>query len=177
MDAFLLYGPPAVGKLTVGRELARLTGYRLFDNHHAYDFVRALFDFGTPEYAALSYEVRVLALRYAARAGVSLVSTAVYSHSAASARLFEETFAVIEGEGGRIRLVQLLCDSAVQRERIQAPERAARHKLTSPEFLEQHRARSDWLTPIPNRESLTLDTTELPPAETARRIAAHYQLG
>ena len=37
MDFVFLYGAPAVGKLTVGRELARLTGVRLFDNHLVVD--------------------------------------------------------------------------------------------------------------------------------------------
>jgi tRNA A37 N6-isopentenylltransferase MiaA len=33
MELLFIYGPAAVGKLTIGRELAKLTGYRLFHNH------------------------------------------------------------------------------------------------------------------------------------------------
>jgi len=33
MNLVFLHGPAASGKLTVGRELSRLTGYRLFHNH------------------------------------------------------------------------------------------------------------------------------------------------
>jgi hypothetical protein len=29
----IIFGPPAVGKMTVGLELERLTGFRLFHNH------------------------------------------------------------------------------------------------------------------------------------------------
>jgi shikimate kinase len=32
-----IVGPPAVGKMTVGAELARRTGFQLFHNHHAID--------------------------------------------------------------------------------------------------------------------------------------------
>ncbi len=35
-----LYGPPAVGKLTVATELQRLTGFRLFHNHLTVDALR-----------------------------------------------------------------------------------------------------------------------------------------
>jgi hypothetical protein len=33
MDLVFLYGPPAAGKFTVGRELAAITGFGLFHNH------------------------------------------------------------------------------------------------------------------------------------------------
>ena len=33
MKHLFLYGAPAVGKLTVAKELADLTGYKLFHNH------------------------------------------------------------------------------------------------------------------------------------------------
>jgi shikimate kinase len=33
MNFIVIFGPPAVGKMTVGQELARLTGYKLFHNH------------------------------------------------------------------------------------------------------------------------------------------------
>jgi len=32
----ILFGPPAVGKMTVGKELADLTGLKLFHNHMTY---------------------------------------------------------------------------------------------------------------------------------------------
>lgn len=47
MTLVILYGPPAVGKLTVGIELAKLTGYKLFHNHLTTDTVRSLFPRGT----------------------------------------------------------------------------------------------------------------------------------
>jgi tRNA uridine 5-carbamoylmethylation protein Kti12 len=45
-----IYGPPAVGKLTVASELAKLTGFKLFDNHVSIDFVKSVFDYGTRRY-------------------------------------------------------------------------------------------------------------------------------
>jgi cytidylate kinase len=40
----VIYGPSAAGKHTVGRQLAKLTGYKFFYNHLTVDVVRALFD-------------------------------------------------------------------------------------------------------------------------------------
>jgi len=42
MELLFIYGPAAVGKLTVARELAKLTGFRLFHNHLTVDAVMAL---------------------------------------------------------------------------------------------------------------------------------------
>ena len=41
----ILYGPQAVGKMTVGQELAKLTGYKLFHNHMTIEIVRLIFDY------------------------------------------------------------------------------------------------------------------------------------
>lgn len=38
-----IVGPPAVGKMTVGHELARRTGLKLFHNHHTIDLALRFF--------------------------------------------------------------------------------------------------------------------------------------
>ncbi|MBC8077907.1 MAG: hypothetical protein H7Y32_17655, partial [Chloroflexales bacterium] len=50
MDFVLIFGPPAVGKMTVGHELARPTGLKLFHNHMTIDLVLPFFPFGTPPF-------------------------------------------------------------------------------------------------------------------------------
>lgn len=54
----ILFGPPAVGKMTVGYELERLTGLRLFHNHMTIDLVLGFFEFGTPPFQRLVSEFR-----------------------------------------------------------------------------------------------------------------------
>lgn len=43
MTFVLLFGPQAVGKMTVGEELAALTGFRLFHNHMTIEPLYAIF--------------------------------------------------------------------------------------------------------------------------------------
>ncbi|MBD0327065.1 MAG: AAA family ATPase, partial [Pyrinomonadaceae bacterium] len=47
MKLIFLHGLPGVGKLTVARELAKLTGFKVFHNHLAVDLVESLFEFGS----------------------------------------------------------------------------------------------------------------------------------
>ena len=40
-----IIGPQAVGKMTVGQELAKITGYKLLYNHMTIEMVRSIFDY------------------------------------------------------------------------------------------------------------------------------------
>lgn len=44
MKLVIIFGPHAVGKMTVGQELAKLTGLKLFHNHMSIDVVSNLFE-------------------------------------------------------------------------------------------------------------------------------------
>jgi len=46
-------GPPAVGKMTVGREISKRTGLRLFHHHLSAELVLPFFDFGSPAFDRL----------------------------------------------------------------------------------------------------------------------------
>ncbi len=49
MKFVLIFGPQAVGKMTVGQELAKITNLKLFHNHMTIDLVSHFFDYGTKE--------------------------------------------------------------------------------------------------------------------------------
>ncbi|GAB3835271.1 hypothetical protein ACFPIJ_11650 [Dactylosporangium cerinum] len=55
MTGTLLFivGPPAVGKMTVGEQIAARTGLRLFHNHMAIELVLRFFPFGSPPFGRL----------------------------------------------------------------------------------------------------------------------------
>jgi shikimate kinase len=49
MKLVLLFGPQAVGKMTVGHELEKVTELKLFHNHMTIDLVTKFFDYRTKE--------------------------------------------------------------------------------------------------------------------------------
>lgn len=49
MKLVIIFGPHAVGKMTVGQELSKITGLKLFHNHMTIDLVANFFDFDTPQ--------------------------------------------------------------------------------------------------------------------------------
>lgn len=54
MKFILIFGPQAVGKMTVGQELAKLTDLKIFHNHMTIDLVSPFFDYSTKEAKKIS---------------------------------------------------------------------------------------------------------------------------
>lgn len=75
----VVFGPPAVGKMTVGRRLVQRTGFRLFHNHMTIEPLAEVFGYGTPPYNVLNEEFRRRVMEEAARHGVDLVFTFVWA--------------------------------------------------------------------------------------------------
>lgn len=175
-DVVFLYGPPAAGKLTVAREIARLAGFKVFDNHLSMDAVLPVFDFGTPPFGRMLRAIRSAVLAEAAREGVSLVFTSVYAHPQ-DIGYMEQMCAAIEDNGGRVHLVQLLCDRGVLLQRVVAEHRLLGSKLSDPDALSALLDSVDIETALPGRDSLVIDNTLATAEETARRIVRHFGLG
>ena len=169
MRLVFIYGPPAVGKLTVARELGRLTGLAVFDNHLSIDCVRPVFDFGSPQLNPLVARIRHLVIGEAAQHGVSLIFTFVYAHPH-DAEYVERICSLVEGHGGSVDFVQLTCSAAAQEERVVADHRVGR-KMDSVEMLRDLMEAHDLSQAIPIRQGLRFDTTNTPASDTALRIA------
>ena len=54
----LIIGPQAVGKMTVGQELEKITGYKLFYNHMTIEMVRKIFDYDKEAFQRMNQIIR-----------------------------------------------------------------------------------------------------------------------
>ena len=59
MKFIIITGPPAVGKMAVGMELASYTGFKLFHNHLTIELVVNFFKYGTDKFNILNNEFRL----------------------------------------------------------------------------------------------------------------------
>ena len=78
-ELLLIIGPPAVGKMTVGRAVCARTGFRLFHNHHTIEPLLEIFGFGTPPFVTLNGEFRRRVIEEAAASGTRLIFTFVWN--------------------------------------------------------------------------------------------------
>ena len=171
MKLVFLHGAPAVGKLTVARELAALTGFRLFHNHLTVDLVSSLFPFGSEPFVLLREQIWLAAFAEAARNNVSLIFT--FNPERTVRKSFvQDAIEAVATENGQVIFVELTCAEEELERRMEDSSRKEFGKLGSIEQYRSLKASGAFeYPPLPN--DLSLDTTSQPPADSARLISAH----
>jgi hypothetical protein len=77
-ELMVVFGPPAVGKMTVGRAVCERTDFRLFLNHDTIEPLIRIFGFGTPAFRTLNSEFRRRIVEEAAASGTQLLFTLMW---------------------------------------------------------------------------------------------------
>lgn len=176
MQLVYLYGPPGVGKLTVAHELAALTGFKLLHNHLTVNLVRSVLPFNSEPYVRLVRQFRREMLAEAAQVDVDVVMTNVYLGTEEQLASIRRQFEPVYEAGGSVLFVQLVCDRDTWLARLPSESRRIEGKLLDADRAVGLFNGADPFSTMPVEPTLTLDTTRLPPAEAAARIATHYDL-
>jgi len=186
MHFVCVFGPPAVGKMTVGRELARLTGFKLLHNHMTIEPVLDIFEFGSPPFGRLVNEFRRRILEEAVASDLSgLIFTFVWGLEDERDRDLVASYVdIVENAGGAASFVEL---AAPLEERLRRNETELRleHKRSKRDvaFSRQNVIDTDaeWVmntgsTPTPadalfaGRHHVRIDNTHLPADEVATQV-------
>lgn len=170
MQLVFLYGPVAAGKLTIGRHLARLTGYALFHNHLVVDAVGAVFPFGSAPFVKLRERFWVETFVEAALAGHSLIFTYA-PETTVTSDFLPRVISSVEGAGGKVRFVRLTISDEEQERRISNADRAQHGKLVSVEALRELRAMFRAAEQAMPEPVVSVDTGAIPPESAAKMIA------
>lgn len=174
---YLLQGPPAVGKLTLARELDRRTGAIVVDNHLVNNAVFLPIGLGRdPEVTleqtdALRDRVRdvVHEATIAAPASLSHVFTFWLPDSPENAEHVERLRALAERRGARFIPVWLTASREALLERVAAPGRAERSKLVDPGILSELLEKPQLPAPP---DAVILDLSETTPAQAVQELLA-----
>ena len=176
MKLILIYGPPAVGKLTVAEKLASLTGFKLFHNHVTVDLVGSIFPRGSPSFSRLLLEIRSAVFEEAARAKIDgLIFTMVYTTKRQA--MIAHFVDVVKKGGGEACLVHLHCGKTTLQERVVSEERKKYGKITTVELLNETLNKlAEPFSTVSGQASLSINTEGLSPHDAAQKIIAHYKL-
>ena len=175
MKLIIIHGPPAAGKLTVSRELAKRTGFKVFHNHVSIDCVKSVFEFGSMPFWRVIKTIREETFAEAARSGISLIHTFCYAKGDDDDQ-YRQMIASVEDNGGEVYSVLLFCDDEIRRKRIVADERKQIGKLTDPDSIDLSREQYDLFSPLPGRDTLSIDTGVVTPDDSAEMIIGYFGL-
>jgi adenylate kinase len=165
-----LYGLPGVGKLTVARELARLTGYKVFHNHLTVDLVESVFEFGSSPFVELREEVWLTVFSRAVAARLNGLIFTFALDRTVRCSFIENTQRLIERADGEVVFIELKCSTEVLESRIEHPSRQAFGKLSSIARFRELAAAGAFVDPGIPEERLVVDTTTLSATEAASFI-------
>ncbi|REE67960.1 AAA domain-containing protein [Paenibacillus taihuensis] len=185
MKLVLLFGPMAVGKMTVGQELAKMTELKLFHNHMTIELLCPYFGF-SPEMWELAHQFRMSIFEtYAKGEGYGMIFTFVWAFDVqADWDYVKQVGDIFEKHGGEVYWVELEAELDTRIERNRGENRLANkpskrdveqseaRMLTA---VQQHRLNSNDGELVHERY-LKINNTFLTPEEVAGQIKAHFQL-
>lgn len=175
MKLLVLYGPPAAGKLTIGKEIAKRTSFRLFHNHLAIDLVEVVFPDRDETRMALVSKIWLDIIEAATKANKDLIFTFVYAPG------YDDKFIVtlintVEDNGGEICFAQIVPTVEVLHERLGDEARQNHSKITDPALLDTVLKKWDLYSPIHHPTHFILDNSALSLEEAAEKIIQHFHL-
>ncbi|PLS03338.1 AAA family ATPase [Neobacillus cucumis] len=186
MKFVLIFGPQAVGKMTVGQELAKITELKLFHNHMTIELVTPFFDYGTKEGQRLVSLFRQEIFESVAKSDLyGLIFTYVWAFDLQEDwDYIEQVCEIFESRGGTVYFVELEADLGERIERNRSPHRLE-HKPTKrnvewseanlKKSMEKYRLNS-LPEEITKGNYLKINNTNLSAVEVANRIKERFEL-
>ena len=112
MKLIIIIGPPAVGKMTVGKELEKITELKLFHNHMSIELVNKFFDFGTKAFERLDKVIRFAIFKEVSKSELDgIIFTIVWDYDFKEDEAYiDEIIEIFKEEKAQICLVELQAD-------------------------------------------------------------------
>lgn len=183
MDLIVLFGSGAVGKMTVGQELMKISDFRLFHNHMMIEPVLEIF--GKFDGTVIDRLRDVVFEEFLKTDYAGMIFTYMWAFDMQSdwdyIRSVAERF---EATGGTVYYVELVADREVRLERNKTQNRLA-HKASKRDLAVSeariHREETRYRLEsregeLPFEHYLRIDNTHLQPEEAARMIKEHFHL-
>ena len=183
----IITGPHAVGKMTVGQELAKITDLRLFHNHMSIELSIKLFDFGTPGYRALNETIRKTVFEQFATGDLpGLIFTYMMDFDEPEEFAYlNKIINLFRKNGADCHVVELCADFEERIARNKSENRLA-HKESKRDLAwseremrhtqATHRLNSREGEILPFESYIKIDNTNLAPDEVAKMIKERFEI-
>jgi hypothetical protein len=168
-----LYGPPAVGKLTVARAIADRVPFKILHNHVTIDAVTEVLPFGSDTFWRVVGHFRRDLVTAAAEENIDLIYTYVFAPG--DEQHVADVISPYEEAGGTVLFVQLFAPREVLLQRVLAESRKQHGKPTDAATLERMLDKYDNFTALAAPDSLTIDLAATSARDAADQILEHIE--
>lgn len=176
MKLILVYGPPAVGKLTVTKALAEKINYKLVDNHTLVNPIAYVFGWESPERSRLADIFRVELFRSAAKCNIDLITTSGGAGKSYN-DFFQRIIKAVTSENGEVIFVRLTAPTETLFKRVENDSRATHQKMMTGEWLQKmFDQKPDVFARALVPPHLEIDTSLHSAEESAQMIIDYYHL-
>ncbi len=183
----IILGPHAVGKMTVGQELAKITDLRLFHNHMSIELTRKLFDRSEKEWSFLNGTIRQTVFELFAKGdfpGLIFTYLCLFEMQSEFDYL-QSIIDLFKSNGANCYIVELCADFDERIVRNKSENRLL-HKESKRNIewseaemrstSEKHRLNSHDGESLPFENYIKIDNTNISPDEVARMIKEHFAI-
>jgi hypothetical protein len=182
----LVFGPQAVGKMTVGHELEKITQLKLFHNHMTIDLVSPFFNYSSQAGKRLVNLFRQEIFDEVSKSDMyGLIFTYVWAFDLQSDWDYVEKICdLFESRGGTVYLVELEADINARLDRNRSPHRLL-HKPTKRDLewsdrdlqttMEKYRLNS-FKGEIKRENYIKINNTNLSATEVSIMVKEYFQL-
>jgi len=177
MNLIFIYGPPAVGKLTVAKELSKLTGYKIFHNHLTQDLAREIYPEFNVKRFGLVNKIRLDVFDHACKNNTDLIFTFVYSTDCDDQLFVKDVINTITKGGGNIYFVQLSAEKDVLLNRVEDDSRKKFYKINNKQKLSEILDNNNNFSDTVEYDGvLMIDTDVFDAILSAKTIANNFKL-
>lgn len=175
MKLLILFGPPSVGKMTVGKAIEEQTNFKLFHNHQIMDGVMHIFGRGSAAEDRLSRSIRSSIIEAAAESKIDLIFTYVWNFQREKGKQNIDTYKQLyESRSGAVYFVELIAPVEERVRRASNPERylvkphaPTADEVANPQEAQKFQSPSPFYYPDIYKQ---IDTTAMTPSEIATEI-------
>jgi len=177
MKLIIIYGPPAIGKLTIAKELEKITSYKVFHNHLTLDMIEGIFSSKDKIFWPLVHEIRLRMIEAAANEKVKgIIFTSGYRGQSKDETL-EEMIKINKKYHGVTYFVHMKCDKKELFKRVKYEERKKYLKTLTIVKLKKALSAWDMKKDVPfSKNNITIDNTNLSAKNVAKMIKKQYKL-
>jgi len=186
MKLVIIFGPGAVGKMTVGKELAKITDLKLFHNHMSLELANQFFDWSTDGFKKIDRLIRFGIFEIVAQSDAAgLIFTFVWAVNEPKEEAYIDSLVeFFKKEEAEICYVELFAELDIRLQRnkhkFRLQEKPSKRDTAFTEnMILNHESKFQLNTTekdLPNKEILKIDNTNLSAEEAAQMIKAHYNL-